>query len=191
MRVRWIDELDAVLPRSVFLGPDDLDALAVQAVHLASDILGFNRQFTPEPTVNQNGELHGRRAAMGQQGIHCRPNRPASEEHVVHEDNVQAFNGEFQVRRCGTQWLIMAAEVIAEKRDVKVSTTGPLTAKNVRNSILKPLGHVDSPRLNANERRVGEFSVRLDQLVCQSVKGQPELKRVDQEVLRAHGRARK
>jgi hypothetical protein len=85
----------------------------------------------------------------------------------------------------------MAAEVIAEERDVKVSAPGTLTTENVRDPIPKSLGHMDASGLDADERRISEFTVRLHKLVCQSVEGQPELKRVDQKVLRAHGRARK
>ena len=191
MGVRWIDELNPVFPRSVFLGPDDLDALAVQAVHLAPDVLGFNGQFPPESTVDEDGELHGRRASVGQQGVHCGPDGPACEQHVVHEDDVQAFNRKFKVGCRSAQRLVMAAEVIAEERDVKVSAAGTLTTENVRDPIPKSLGHMDAAGLDADERRIGELTVRLHQLVCQSVEGQPELKRVDQKVLRAHGRARK
>ena len=191
MGVRWIDELNPVFPLSIFLGPDDLDALAVQAVHLASDVLRFNGQFPPESTVHEHGEFHGRRAAVGQQGVHRSPDGPACEQHVVHEDDVQAFDREFKVGRRSTQRLIMTAKVIAEKRDVEVSAPRTLTTENVRDPIPKPLGHMDAAGLDADEGRIGEFTVHLYQLVCQSVEGQPELKRVDQKVLRAHGRARK
>ena len=62
--------------------------LFANAVHVLSNVIGLNGQFSGEAPVNQHSQGHGAWSTMRQQRIHSSPNRPAREQHIVHKNNV-------------------------------------------------------------------------------------------------------
>ena len=128
---------------------------------------------------------------MRQQRVHGGTNGAAREEDVIHKDNAQIFYREIQIGLGGLERLVLTSEVIAEKRDVQVSAARWVPTKNGLNAIPQLRRDLDAPGLNPYQSTVLELSVLLDQLMGETIQGQLELERADEEVLGTHGRIQK
>ena len=128
---------------------------------------------------------------MRQERVHGGSNGAAREQDVIHEDDAQVFYREIQIGFGGLQRLVLASEVIPEKRDVQVSAARGDPTENGLNAIPQLRRDLDAPGLNPNQGTVLELSVLLDQLMGEAVQGQLELERADEEVLGTHRQVQK
>jgi hypothetical protein len=100
----------------VHLDELDLDALVPGGRQVLADVVGSDRQL-PVPAVGEAGELDPRRAAVVEEGIDRRADRPAGVEDIVHEHHGSTREREVEAR-CAHERLRMARRFAGADLDV-------------------------------------------------------------------------
>ena len=85
---------------AVGLGEGDLDVLGQRGRDVLADVVGADRQLTVT-AVDQDGELHGGRAADVAERVQRGPHGAAGEEHVVDQDHPPAVDPAAAAARSG------------------------------------------------------------------------------------------
>src|SRR5215213_5147055 len=149
----------------VHLDELNLDALVPGGRQVLAYVVGTDRQLTVA-AVGEAGELDAGRAAVVEEGVDRRADRPARVEHVVHEHHSPAGDREVEARRA-YQRLRVARRVAGTDLDV-VTVEGDveraqfdLHARELLDQAAKALRERHAPRMDADERDAIECGVRL------------------------------
>src|SRR5207245_2501412 len=108
---------DHDLVHAVRLGEPDLHLLAARGGNVLADVVGADRQLAMTP-IDEDRELDRLRAPEVDERVHGGADGPAGEEHVVHEEDPLAVDGERDVRAVHHRILQAPVEVVAVERDV-------------------------------------------------------------------------
>jgi hypothetical protein len=120
--------------------------------------------------VGDDGELHAVRAAVVEQRLDRRPDRPAGVEDVVDEDARAALERKVEARRADERLRVQRrlapadGDVVAVKGDVD-GAVGDLDTAELLDQAAQPLRERDAAGVDADQRDPVEVRVALDDLV--------------------------
>lgn len=121
---------------------------------MLSDKPGLDREFPVSP-VNQDREVHLGRTAVVKKGVEGRPNGPASEDDIVHQNDVGTINRKINFTTLQGGITAEVLVVVAIQRDVENPQTDlrSLPTEKLEN----PLGHLISPTANTHQMNHSPF----------------------------------
>jgi len=146
-----------------------LDALAAGGGKVLAHVVGTDRKLSVA-TVCEHCELHPRWAAVVEERLHRRANRPAGVEDVVDEDAGHALERKVELRganeRLGSLGRLAGShlDVVPIERDVEVAER-ELLAAELRDPRPESLRERHPARLDPHQRDALELRVPLDDLV--------------------------
>ena len=149
----------------------DPHALAERGREVLPDVVRADRQLAVA-AIDEDGELDAFGAAVVEERVDRRPDRPAGEEHVVDEHARRPAEREVELRaaddglRVERRLAAANEDVVAMEGDVD-GAERELDAASLGHELLQPPGERDAARVDADEREPLQVVVPLDQLVRQ------------------------
>src|SRR5574343_1007139 len=95
----------------------EYQALAIVERHIPDTVGRRHRQLAPT-TVGQHGQFDGRRTAVIEQLVDCRPRRAPGVEHIIDQDDVTTFDIERDHRRPALRVQPLGGKIVAVEGNI-------------------------------------------------------------------------